>query len=99
MPCNSSGNISRSTAILRRRPARPQTLPPADESDVQTTPDRTRGHDERVARRRHGSSRVTSRSTQLGHAWSGGDERYPYNDASDPDATALLGAFIREAVQ
>jgi poly(hydroxyalkanoate) depolymerase family esterase len=35
----------------------------------------------------------------LGHAWSGGDEHYPYNDAGAPDATALLGAFIRDTVQ
>ena len=31
----------------------------------------------------------------LGHAWSGGDGHYPYNDAQGPDATALLGAFVR----
>lgn len=36
---------------------------------------------------------------QLGHAWSGGDEAYPFNDRHAPDATALLGAFVREAVQ
>ena len=34
----------------------------------------------------------------LGHAWSGGDEQYPYNDAQGPDATALLGAFVRSAL-
>ncbi|MGE5668346.1 MAG: alpha/beta hydrolase family esterase [Betaproteobacteria bacterium] len=34
----------------------------------------------------------------LGHAWSGGDEQYPYNDARGPDATALLGAFVRSAL-
>lgn len=32
----------------------------------------------------------------LGHAWSGGDDRYPYNDPLAPDATALLAAFVRE---
>jgi poly(hydroxyalkanoate) depolymerase family esterase len=32
----------------------------------------------------------------LGHAWSGGDAALPYNDAAPPDATALLGAFVRE---
>jgi poly(3-hydroxybutyrate) depolymerase len=31
---------------------------------------------------------------QLGHAWSGGDPAYPFNDANPPDATALLGEFI-----
>jgi poly(3-hydroxybutyrate) depolymerase len=32
----------------------------------------------------------------LGHAWSGGDAAYPYNDPAPPDATALLGHFVRE---
>jgi poly(hydroxyalkanoate) depolymerase family esterase len=32
----------------------------------------------------------------LGHAWSGGDAQYPYNDPAPPDATALLGALVRE---
>jgi len=30
----------------------------------------------------------------LGHAWSGGDEAYEYNDADTPDATAMLEEFI-----
>ncbi|MBU6486060.1 MAG: PHB depolymerase family esterase [Betaproteobacteria bacterium] len=34
----------------------------------------------------------------LGHAWSGGDEQHPYHDAQGPDATALLGAFVRSAL-
>lgn len=35
----------------------------------------------------------------LGHAWSGGDDKYAYNDPHPPDATMLLGQFVREAVQ
>jgi poly(hydroxyalkanoate) depolymerase family esterase len=35
----------------------------------------------------------------LGHAWSGGDDQYPFNDAHAPDATALLGAFVRGSLQ
>ena len=35
----------------------------------------------------------------LGHAWSGGDAAYQYNDAQAPDATALLGAFVRKPMQ
>ena len=35
----------------------------------------------------------------LAHAWSGGDDRHPYNDPRAPDATALLGAFVRRAMQ
>jgi poly(3-hydroxybutyrate) depolymerase len=34
----------------------------------------------------------------LGHAWSGGDEAFSYNDARGPDATELLATFIRDAV-
>jgi len=35
----------------------------------------------------------------LGHAWSGGDDRHPYNDPRAPDATALLSAFVHRAMQ
>jgi poly(3-hydroxybutyrate) depolymerase len=35
----------------------------------------------------------------LGHAWSGGDEALPYNDAAPPDATALAGTFLGELVR
>ena len=35
----------------------------------------------------------------LGHAWSGGDDRHPYNDPRPPDATGLLGAFVQRAMQ
>lgn len=34
----------------------------------------------------------------LGHAWSGGDAALAYNDASPPDATALVGAFFDDAL-
>jgi len=34
----------------------------------------------------------------LGHAWSGGDPKYAYNDAAAPDATALLGALVRNSM-
>jgi poly(hydroxyalkanoate) depolymerase family esterase len=35
----------------------------------------------------------------LGHAWSGGDGSCRYSDPQGPDATALLGAFVRESMQ
>lgn len=35
----------------------------------------------------------------LGHAWSGGDDKLPYNERGAPDATALLGAFVRRGLQ
>src|SRR5512143_351710 len=34
----------------------------------------------------------------LGHAWSGGDDALPFNDAQGPDATALVATFIRDAL-
>jgi poly(hydroxyalkanoate) depolymerase family esterase len=39
------------------------------------------------------------RVPELGHAWSGGDDSLPYNDAAAPDATALLGEFIVEQIR
>jgi poly(hydroxyalkanoate) depolymerase family esterase len=35
----------------------------------------------------------------LGHAWSGGDPGFPYNDPQPPDATALLGAFVADQIR
>jgi poly(3-hydroxybutyrate) depolymerase len=35
----------------------------------------------------------------LGHAWSGGDAAFPYNDPQPPDATALLGAFVADEIR
>ena len=35
----------------------------------------------------------------LGHAWSGGDGKYPFNDTHPPDATALIEAFVRDALR
>jgi poly(hydroxyalkanoate) depolymerase family esterase len=32
----------------------------------------------------------------LGHAWSGGDAAFPFNDPAPPDATAELGRFVTE---
>ena len=34
----------------------------------------------------------------LGHAWSGGDGAFPFNDPSAPDASALIAAFARDAL-
>ena len=34
----------------------------------------------------------------LGHAWSGGDDALPFNDARAPDASALLSEFLRDAL-
>jgi poly(hydroxyalkanoate) depolymerase family esterase len=34
----------------------------------------------------------------LGHAWSGGDDALPFNDARAPDASALVSEFLRDAL-
>jgi poly(hydroxyalkanoate) depolymerase family esterase len=34
----------------------------------------------------------------LGHAWSGGDDALPFNDAAGPDATELIAEFLRDAL-
>jgi poly(hydroxyalkanoate) depolymerase family esterase len=34
----------------------------------------------------------------LGHAWSGGDDSLPFNDAQGPAATALVADFVRDAL-
>jgi poly(hydroxyalkanoate) depolymerase family esterase len=35
----------------------------------------------------------------LGHAWSGGDAAFAYNDPRPPDATALFGAFFAQRLR
>jgi poly(hydroxyalkanoate) depolymerase family esterase len=76
----------------------PSALPPADRSGVVTTAaGRTVTTSEWTV-----GARLVARHVlvdALGHAWSGGDASYPYNDEHEPDATALLGAFVREVVQ
>ncbi len=39
------------------------------------------------------------RVSELGHAWSGGDGAFAYNDPRPPDATALLGAFFAQRLR
>ena len=34
----------------------------------------------------------------LGHAWSGGDDALPFNDVRAPEATALVGNFLHDAL-
>jgi poly(3-hydroxybutyrate) depolymerase len=71
-------------------------LPPADAQSRAAVDGRTMStHDWRV-----GARLVVRLITidGLGHAWSGGDEKFLYNDARAPDATALIAAFAREAL-
>ena len=73
-------------------------LPPPDRSHVATTPDaRTVTTSEWAV-----AGRLVARHIlidKLGHAWSGGDDKYSYNDPHAPDATALMGAFVRDSMQ
>ncbi len=39
------------------------------------------------------------RVAELGHAWSGGDGAFAYNDPEPPDATALFGAFFGQRLR
>jgi poly(hydroxyalkanoate) depolymerase family esterase len=39
------------------------------------------------------------RVTELGHAWSGGDSAFAYNDPRPPDATTLFGAFFAQSMR
>lgn len=74
------------------------SLPPPDRIAATTTPDgRTMTTCEWRAENRLLVQHVLV--DELGHAWSGGDSAYPYNDPHAPDATALLGAFVRDTVR
>jgi poly(3-hydroxybutyrate) depolymerase len=73
-------------------------LPPADQTETANGPDARAAttSEWRVA------GNLVARHIRvegLGHAWSGGDGKYPYNDPQPPDATALFGAFVRGALQ
>jgi poly(hydroxyalkanoate) depolymerase family esterase len=74
----------------------PGALPPHDRAESANTPEgRTVTTTEWLA-----GNRLVARHILvdgLGHAWSGGDDKYPYNDPHAPDATGLLGEFVREA--
>jgi len=56
---------------------------------------------EMVRRLHEGASTLVRmvRVDGLGHAWSGGDAAFPYNDPGPPDATALLGVFVAELIR
>ena len=71
------------------------TLPPADAEsrDASTLPYIIR------TREWHRNARPLVRLVEienLGHAWSGGDEAFAFNDSAAPDATAMLGRWIED---
>lgn len=74
-----------------------RALPEADAEHTRSLPD---GHIE-VVREWRRDGRLVARHVAiagLGHAWSGGDATLPYNDATLPDATALVGDFFADAL-
>ena len=75
------------------QPNPPNVLPPADHETTSTLP---AGRMMTVSDYRDGARLVVRRVrvTGLGHAWSGGDDAFPYNDSNPPDATALLAEFV-----
>ena len=70
-------------------------LPPPDGNATETLPG---GRSVTIAEYRDGKRVLAQRVrvAGLGHAWSGGDPAFPYNDAGPPDATVLLGRFVEE---
>jgi len=76
----------------------PDELPPPDrEITQQLSPGRTA----MTIEYRDGARTLVRmvRVDGLGHAWSGGDATFPYNDPLPPDATALLGAFVADQIR
>ena len=70
----------------------PDTLPAADTSTSSLADDRRMVTDDYCV-----GGRVVARLvrvTGLGHAWSGGDGAFAYNDPHPPDATVLFAAFF-----
>jgi poly(hydroxyalkanoate) depolymerase family esterase len=68
-------------------------LPDADSRVTTPQPDgRTATIDDYTAAGRVVARRV--RISGLGHAWSGGDSAFAYNDSLPPDSTALFGEFF-----
>lgn len=71
----------------------PDVLP---SSDSETTSSLGSGRVVTVSDYREGKRLVVRRVhvTGLAHAWSGGDDAFPYNDPNPPDATAMLAEFV-----
>ena len=77
-------------------PATPGALPDADSTVTASTAD---GRDV-TTREWRVDDRLAVRYVAiagLGHAWSGGDAALAFNDARAPDASQLVGEFLREA--
>ena len=70
-------------------------LPPADRESRETLPGGRVVHTREWCEGERLVARYVS-IPDLGHAWSGGDSQYPYNDPEPPPATALLERFAAE---
>jgi hypothetical protein len=77
-------------------PSPPDALPAADEESTSTL---ASGRAVTVSDYRLDGRLVVRRVRVVGlaHAWSGGDDAFPYNDPNPPDATALLAQFVADA--
>jgi poly(3-hydroxybutyrate) depolymerase len=82
---------------LSRNAEEPAThvLPPADRESIETLAGQRRVT---VREWRDGPQLVLRYVSVagLGHAWSGGDPQYPYNDPAPPAATELLARFVAD---
>ncbi|OLE19796.1 MAG: hypothetical protein AUG50_02725 [Betaproteobacteria bacterium 13_1_20CM_3_63_8] len=87
------GGADDAAVKLVQEPSPPNVLPPADHEATSTLP---AGRTMTVSDYRDGSRLIVRRVrvTGLAHAWSGGDDAFPYNDPHPPDATALLAEFV-----
>lgn len=76
----------------------PDELPPPDRETAQAV---APGRTATAIEYRNGARTLVQmiRVDGLGHAWSGGDAAFPYNDPQPPDATALLGAFVADQMR
>ena len=75
----------------------PATLPPAD---LERTVVHAGGRVETIREWRR-DGRLVARHVEiagLGHAWSGGDAQLAWHDAAPPEATALVGDFLGDAL-
>ena len=83
---------------LEAQPLPPDELPPPDHEVSQQI---ASGRTATTIEYRDGKRTLVQmvRVDGLGHAWSGGDAAFPYNDPLPPDATALLGAFVADQIR
>ncbi|HUH92574.1 MAG TPA: PHB depolymerase family esterase [Casimicrobiaceae bacterium] len=85
--------LLRQFLVFNGRPPEAEALPEADARSV--TQDRS-GRTVTTEDYRLGAQLVARRIRvdALGHAWSGGDGAFAYNDSEGPEATALFGGFF-----